>query len=184
MLELYPEHRGKVKLLALLGALVMVKLLMAGGRESMVITIGDAFAAAAGPVWPFVASYLGALGAFFSGSATISNLTFAGIQDSIATGLGLDRTVMLALQSAGAAMGNMVCINNIVAVCSILGIANHEGAILKRTVVPMVVLFSRVHERNRPFSCSKMPCNIVSLQITLSTTTGSRDQNKRSLPLL
>ena len=50
----------------------------------------DAFAAAAGPVWPFVASYLGALGAFFSGSATISNLTFAGIQDSIAAGLGLD----------------------------------------------------------------------------------------------
>jgi lactate permease len=133
------RRRMRNPILALLGALVMVKLLMAGDGDSMVITIGDAFAAAAGPVWPFVASYLGALGAFFSGSATISNLTFAGIQDSIATGLGLDRTVMLALQAAGAAMGNMVCINNIVAVCSILGVVGREGDILKKTVVPMLV---------------------------------------------
>jgi lactate permease len=36
-------------------------------------------------------------------------------------------------------MGNMVCINNIVAVCSILGVANQEGAILKRTVGPMLL---------------------------------------------
>jgi lactate permease len=32
----------------------------------------------------------------------------------------------------------MVCINNIVAVCSILGILNMEGYIIKRTVVPMM----------------------------------------------
>lgn len=36
-------------------------------------------------------------------------------------------------------MGNMVCINNIVAVCMILGIYNQEGVIIKRTVAPMVV---------------------------------------------
>ena len=53
--------------------------------------------------------------------------------------LALNRAVILAMQSVGAAMGNMVCINNIVAVCSILGIANREGYILKRTVVPMVL---------------------------------------------
>ena len=33
----------------------------------------------------------------------------------------------------------MVCINNIVAVCSILGIANQEGAILKQTLLPMLL---------------------------------------------
>ena len=36
-------------------------------------------------------------------------------------------------------MGNMVCINNIVAVCSILGILNMEGYIIKRTFVPMFI---------------------------------------------
>jgi lactate permease len=132
-------QRMRNTVLALLGALVMVKLLMVGGESAAVIIIGDAIAAAAGQHWPFLAAFLGALGSFFSGSATISNLTFAGIQDSIAQGLGLDRTVVLALQSVGAAMGNMVCINNIVAVCSILGVANQEGAILKRTVGPMLL---------------------------------------------
>ncbi len=126
-------------ILAMLGALVMVKLLMVGGENSMVIIIGNTFASAAGESWQYLAAYLGALGSFFSGSATISNLTFAGIQASVARQLELDQTLILSLQSVGAAMGNMVCINNIVAVCSILGVANKEGAILKRTVGPMLL---------------------------------------------
>ena len=36
-------------------------------------------------------------------------------------------------------MGNMVCINNIVAVSSVLNIQNKEGTIIKTTIVPMVV---------------------------------------------
>ena len=130
-------------IVALLGALVMVKLLMVGGEEAMVIVIGQAFADIAGTNWQHVASYLGALGSFFSGSATISNLTFAGIQNSIAASLGLDRELVLSLQSVGAAMGNMVTISNIVAVCSILGIANQEGTILKKTF-PLMVLYGIV----------------------------------------
>jgi lactate permease len=126
-------------IIALLGALVMVKLLMIDEQQSMVMIIGDFFANIVGQNWAYFASYLGALGSFFSGSATISNLTFGGIQQSIAGELGLDLSVILSMQSVGAAMGNMVCINNIVAVCSILGIANQEGFILKRTVVPMVL---------------------------------------------
>ena len=87
----------------------------------------------------FLPSYLGAVGSFFSGSATISNLTFSGIQNSIAQNLGLDRTIILSAQSVGGAMGNMVSINNIVAVCSILGIINKEGAILKKTFLPTLL---------------------------------------------
>jgi lactate permease len=47
--------------------------------------------------------------------------------------------LMLSLQSVGASMGNMVCINNIIAVCSILGVYNQEGFIIKRTVIPMAL---------------------------------------------
>ncbi len=124
---------------ALLGALVMVRLGMSGGDMSLVKVVGGTFAAVTGTQWPYFAPSLGALGAFFSGSATISNLTFGGIQHSIATTLNLDHTSLLALQSVGAAMGNMVCINNIVAVCSILGLTKQEGYILKRTVGPMIL---------------------------------------------
>jgi lactate permease len=131
--------RMKKPILALLGALVMVKLMMVGGNQSSVMLIGRSFAEAIGDRWQFFASYLGAVGSFFSGSATISNLTFGGIQDAIAQDLRLDRTIVLSAQSAGGAMGNMVSINNIVAVCSILGLLNKEGAILKKTVLPALL---------------------------------------------
>ena len=126
-------------MLALLGALVFVNLMMMGDGGSAVERIGAHLATVTGSSWQFFAAYLGALGSFFSGSNTISNLTFAGIQDSIAIGLGLNRTTILALQSAGGAMGNMVCINNIVAVASVLALSNKEGYILKRTIVAMLV---------------------------------------------
>jgi lactate permease len=117
----------------------MVQLMTLGGESAQTTIIGRTFAAVTGTTWPFFAPVLGALGAFFAGSATVSNLTFAGIQDSIARTLGFDRTAILALQSVGAAMGNMVAISNIVAVVSILGLQNQEGVVLKRTVIPLVV---------------------------------------------
>lgn len=129
----------KKPILALSGALVLVKILGLGGDASATQIIGRALADAAGRGWQFFAAYLGALGAFFAGSNTVSNLTFSGIQVSISESLGLPTKTILALQSVGGAMGNMVCIHNIVAVCSILGIDDQEGFILKRTVIPMLI---------------------------------------------
>jgi lactate permease len=125
--------------LTLFGALIMVQLMTLGGDSAQTMIIGRTFADVTGSSWPFFAPVLGALGSFFAGSATVSNLTFAGIQDSIALTLGFDRTSILALQSVGAAMGNMVAISNIVAVISILGLKNQEGFVLKRTVIPLLV---------------------------------------------
>ncbi len=125
--------------IALLGALAMVKLLMVGEDRSMVLIIGKGLADVTGGSWSHAAPLLGAIGTFFSGSATVSNLTFSGIQDSIAADLALDRAAIMSQQSVGAAMGAMVSINNIVAVCSILGISNRQGWILKRTVVSMLI---------------------------------------------
>ena len=112
---------------------------MTGGDKSSVMIAGHALAYAVGDWWQFFAAYLGAIGAFFAGSCTISNLTFGPIQDSIATQLGQNRTNLLALQSVGAAMGNMVAIHNIVAVGSVLGLENKEGEILRQTVLPMLL---------------------------------------------
>ena len=121
----------------LVGALIMVQLMTLGGDKAQTMTIGRTFAAVTGKSWPFFAPALGALGAFFAGSATVANLTFAAIQDSMARTLGFDRTSILALQSVGAAMGNMVAISNIVAVNSILGLVKQEGVVLKGTFVPL-----------------------------------------------
>lgn len=125
--------------LALLGALVFVELVMMGGPDSAVTLIGNSLAEVTGRNWQYFSAYLGAVGSFFAGSNTISNLTFGGIQDSIAQTLLLNRTTILAMQSVGGAMGNMICINNIVAVASVLAIGNKEGYILKRTVLPVIL---------------------------------------------
>ncbi|MGJ0623532.1 L-lactate permease [Xenorhabdus bovienii] len=125
--------------IALFGALVMVNIMMLGGENAPVIIIGKALAVMTGESWLLFSSFLGALGSFFSGSNTVSNLTFGGIQYSIALNGGMNANLMLALQSVGGAMGNMICLNNIIAVCSILGIANAEGQIMKKTILPMLV---------------------------------------------
>lgn len=137
--------------IALLGALILVKLMTAGddtGQGAPVTVIGLAMADAAGSRWPYFAPLLGVLGSFFSGSNTVSNLTFAPIQAAIADTLRLDRTTILALQSAGGAMGNMVCIHNIVAVAAVLGLSerrdgtNESGgvaSVLRLTILPLGV---------------------------------------------
>jgi lactate permease len=139
--QVFSETASRIKmpLIALIGALIMVKLMMMGGDNSPIMTTGRAFSELTGANWQYFASFLGALGAFFSGSATVSNLTFGGIQQTIAHTVDLPQTTILALQSVGGAMGNMVCINNIIAVSTILGIANKEGYIIKRTVIPMML---------------------------------------------
>ena len=129
--------------LALFGALVFVNLLISGGDRSSTLIIGQFFARAAGDSWIYLAPFLGALGSFFSGSTTISNLTFGAIQASIANEPCLPKTLLLALQCAGGSMGNMVCIHNIVAVCAVLGLTNQEGRILKM-VFPLLLLHGAV----------------------------------------
>jgi lactate permease len=125
--------------IALFGALVFVNLLMVDGNRASTMILGDALANVTGGAWKYFAPFLGALGSFFSGSTTISNLTFGGIQASIAADIGMDVGTLLALQCAGAAMGNMICIHNIVAVCAVLALANVEGEILKEAFVPCVL---------------------------------------------
>jgi lactate permease len=132
--ETFTRLRNPV--IALFGALIFVQLLKIDGERASTKILGDALATGTGGLWIYVAGFLGALGSFFPGSATISNLTFGPIQLRIAQDLGVSPTTMLAVQSVGAALGNMVAIHNIVAVCAVLGLKDQEGAILKKTFLP------------------------------------------------
>lgn len=101
---------------------------------AMSMAMGDLF----GQVWPMFAAYVGGLGAFITGSNTVSDMLFGQFQWDIAGQLGLSRTVILAAQGVGGAMGNMICIHNIVAVCTVVGLSNREGEILRRTFWPFL----------------------------------------------
>ena len=70
---------------------------------------------------------IGAIGAFIAGSNTVSNLMLSQFQFETAKILGLSGALMVALQSVGAAAGNMIAIHNVVAASATVGLINREG---------------------------------------------------------
>jgi len=69
----------------------------------------------------------------------VSDLLFAQFQYGIAGTLDLPRQIIVALQAVGGAMGNMVCIHNIVAASATVGLVGMEGLILRRNVIPLML---------------------------------------------
>ena len=110
----------------------------AAGLDAMPVELATAGAAALGGLWPAFAPVVGALGSFVSGSATFSHLMFAQLQSDVAGSIGASQSVVLAQQVGGANAGNMVCVANVVAVAGVTGQLGKEGAVISRTVLPMV----------------------------------------------
>jgi lactate permease len=106
---------------------------------SMPLALATAIAGLLGPVYPFFASFVGGLGAFITGSNTVSDMLFGLFQWDIAGQLHLSRIVIVAAQAVGGAMGNMICVHNIVAVCTVVGLLNREGDIIKKTFWPFLL---------------------------------------------
>jgi lactate permease len=112
---------------------------VSGDLFSMPRAMAEAMAGLVGSVWPIFASYVGGLGAFITGSNTVSDMLFGLFQWDIAEKLHLPRVIILAAQAAGGAMGNMICVHNIVAVCTVTGLLNREGDIIKKTFWPFML---------------------------------------------
>src|SRR5699024_201640 len=106
---------------------------------SMPQYIAQALASTFGSMWIFVAPYLGQLGSFITGSATVSTLTFSPVQYSIASDTGMATDVVLALQLIGAGAGNMICVHNVVAASAVVGLSGKEGDIIRKTLVPALL---------------------------------------------
>jgi lactate permease len=129
---------------ALLFALPLVRVFInsgpnfnASGLQSMPITLAEGAASLAGASWPFFAPWIGALGAFIAGSNTVSNLTFSLFQFATAQNIGATPAVVVAAQAVGGAAGNMITIHNVVAAAATVGLLGQEGALLRKTVIPM-----------------------------------------------
>ena len=134
-------RKMKAPTIALIFAVALVSIFRGSGANpagvpSMPLALAEAVAAAAGSVWPILAAFVGGLGAFITGSCTVSDLMFAEFQWGMAATLELPRQIIVAAQGVGGAMGNMVCVHNIVAACAVVGLSGREGEVLKRTFWP------------------------------------------------
>ncbi len=105
----------------------------------MMEALSRVLAAGAGSMLPFVAPWIGTLGAFVTGSNTSSNILFTVLQMDAAREIGVPRTIVVALQNAGGGIGNMISVLNIAALSAVLGMSGQEGRILRRTVVPTAI---------------------------------------------
>ena len=109
---------------------------------SMPLAMAMVCASVFGPTWPAFASYIGGLGAFITGSNTVSDMLFGNFQWDVATQLGYNvkqHIAVICAQAAGGAMGNMICVHNIVAACAVSGLIGREGDILKQTFWPFLL---------------------------------------------
>lgn len=88
-----------------------------------------------GAVYPLFAPYIGVIGAFITGSTTISNVVFGASQLQAAQLLQLDATLILSLQHTGAAIGNAICLFNIIAAASIANLQNYKQ-VLSNNLLP------------------------------------------------
>jgi lactate permease len=87
-----------------------------------------------GRIYPLVAPWIGALGAFMTGSNTNSNVVFGALQLRTAEILGYSAALILGAQTAGAALASVMAPTKVVVGASTAGMAGREGEVLRKLI--------------------------------------------------
>lgn len=129
---------------ALVFGVAMVQIMMnsninTSGMDSMLMVAAQAMADLTGRFFPIASPVIGILGAFISGSCTVSCVMFTPLQFNTALLTGVNPIYTCSLQCAGGALGNMICINNVVSVSATTGATGQEGKIISTNLAPMAI---------------------------------------------
>ncbi len=133
--------------IAIVSGLALVQIMRYSGSnafdstetKSMIFYMAESLSKVGKVFYVIIAPIIGVLGAFVSGSNTVSNSLFTNLQYQSALNLGLPTILIVALQIIGGAVGNMICVNNTVAVCATVGTNGKEGKIIRITIAPTIV---------------------------------------------
>jgi len=114
-------------------------------NSGMTDALARGLASGVGALFPLISPWIGALGSFITGSNTNSNVIFAALQMRTAELLGYAVPVILAAQTAGAALASVIAPTKVVVGTSTTGLAGREGEVMRRMGVYiglLVVLIS------------------------------------------
>jgi lactate permease len=115
-----------------LGILTMVCMAKVMENAGMTRTLAEWLSKAVPPdLYAFVATAIGSLGAFMTGSNTNSNAVFGTLQMDTALLLGLSVPMVLATQTASAAICSLLSPAKIIVGASTVGMTGDEGAVLR-----------------------------------------------------
>lgn len=115
-----------------LGIASLVAMAVVMAHAGMTEIIAHGLARAAGPGYSLAAAWIGALGAFITGSNTNSNVVFTLLQLRTAELLRLNVPLLLAAQTAGGAIGSVFAPSKVIVGASTAGLAGQEGPVLRR----------------------------------------------------
>ena len=123
----------------------MVSMAVIMENSGMTDTLAQGLASGMGQLFPLVAPWIGALGAFMTGSNTNSNVVFAALQLRTASLLGYLPALILAGQTAGASLASVIAPTKVVVGASTAGMAGREGEVMRKLLaytIPLVLLIS------------------------------------------
>ena len=130
--------------IALIAGVALVQIMLNTGNSqhpSMISQMAEAVANWSGSYYPLFATLVGMLGSFISGSATVSNILFSSFQFEVSQMLDISSVLIVSMQCIGGAIGNMICINNVVAVTATVGCIGVGGKIIRINAVPALIYF-------------------------------------------
>ncbi len=112
------------------GIVTMMALAVIMQHAGMTEALARGLAALAGSAYLWVAPWLGALGAFMTGSNTNANVLFGLLQRRTAELLGLEVPLVLAAQTAGAAVGSVLAPAKVIVGASTTRMTGREGEVM------------------------------------------------------
>jgi lactate permease len=139
------QRTGKGTLSSGLGTLAMVAMATTMAHAGMVNLLAEGLSSGVGPhAYPLMAAVIGALGAFMTGSNTNSNVVFGALQQETAHLLGLSVAIILATQTASAAIGSVLAPTKVIVGCSTVELSGQEDRVLRRLLIYGVLLVGLV----------------------------------------
>ncbi len=113
---------------------LMVAMAVVMQQSGMTEMLAQGLAGAAGKAFPVLSAWLGALGAFMTGSNTNSNVVFAALQLRTAELLAYSVPIILAAQTAGASVGSVFAPAKLIVGASTAGMEGKEGTVLRAVI--------------------------------------------------
>ncbi len=110
----------------------MVAMAVVMEQSGMTDRLARSLAEGVGGFYPLLAPWIGAIGAFMTGSNTNSNVVFGALQLQTALLLGYNAVVILAAQTSGAALASVMAPTKVVVGASTAGMAGREGDVMRK----------------------------------------------------
>ena len=123
-----------------IGILLMVGVSTILSYSGMTARLAEGLTASVGGAFPLLSPWLGAVGAFLTGSNTNSNLMFVPLQQYMARSLGLKTDILLAAQTAGGAVGSVLSPAKVGVGSIAFASGLKEGDIMRKLLLPIGLL--------------------------------------------